>query len=350
MIFAASGSVARASRLLLIGHRHDAQGEDLVDLRRVEERALALLGDLGVVVEDDRRHQHQRMVTGRSGQHGEATMVPASGDGAVGRCRWLEKRYEVAVGYRGNEVRADERHGDGVVFVVNGRSGVPHRHRQAHEPVIWLCRDIQLRVQCATAADQPACVDRLDVGARVDVDRKVLRQVRIDVERPERDLPFDGLVPAHPGLRSRYEFVGRLVRAAADVLLDAPVLQLQEAHHDRYRCLAPRRDQHLRGQRVVLADAGVGGARGSEHAELPPCLVLPGVGAIRVQQIALVEHRIGDGAGPVPVRGGHRISSVEAAASSEVMASSKPSRPRAERYAASASMVSRFSRSQPVFG
>ena len=112
-------------------------------------------------------------------------MVPASGDGAVGRCRWLEQRNEVAVDHRGDEVRADERHGDGLVFVIDGRSGIPHRHRQAHEPVVALRRDLHVRVHCATAADQPACVDRLDVGARVDVDRKFLRQVRFDVERPE---------------------------------------------------------------------------------------------------------------------------------------------------------------------
>ena len=44
--------------LLLVGHRHHPQGEDLVDLGGVEQRAGALAGDLGVVVEDDRRAQH----------------------------------------------------------------------------------------------------------------------------------------------------------------------------------------------------------------------------------------------------------------------------------------------------
>jgi hypothetical protein len=41
-------------RLLLVGHRHHAQGQNLVDLGAVIQRGIALLGDLGVVVEDDR--------------------------------------------------------------------------------------------------------------------------------------------------------------------------------------------------------------------------------------------------------------------------------------------------------
>ena len=47
MIAAARGSVARACGLLLVGHRHHPQGEDLVDLGGVEQRAGALLGDSG---------------------------------------------------------------------------------------------------------------------------------------------------------------------------------------------------------------------------------------------------------------------------------------------------------------
>ena len=44
-------------RLLGFGHRHHPQGEDLVDLGRVEECPGAFAGDLGIVVEDDRRAQ-----------------------------------------------------------------------------------------------------------------------------------------------------------------------------------------------------------------------------------------------------------------------------------------------------
>ena len=58
MIAAARGSVARACGLLVVGQRQHAQGEDLVDLGRVEHRAGALRRDRRVVVQDDRRGQH----------------------------------------------------------------------------------------------------------------------------------------------------------------------------------------------------------------------------------------------------------------------------------------------------
>ena len=53
-------SVARASRLLLVGQRQDPQGQDLVDLGGVEQRAGALRGHRGVVVQDDRRRPARR--------------------------------------------------------------------------------------------------------------------------------------------------------------------------------------------------------------------------------------------------------------------------------------------------
>ena len=65
-------------RLLLVGHRHDPQREDLVDLGRVVERALALLGDLGMVVEDDRRDQHQVAFTRPARQHRKAAVLTAA--------------------------------------------------------------------------------------------------------------------------------------------------------------------------------------------------------------------------------------------------------------------------------
>ena len=39
---------------LLVGHGHDAEGENLVDFAPVEEGAGAFRGDLGIIVEDDR--------------------------------------------------------------------------------------------------------------------------------------------------------------------------------------------------------------------------------------------------------------------------------------------------------
>src|SRR4029077_1901861 len=130
----------------------------------------------------------------------------------------------------------------------------------------------------------------------------------------------------------------------------AAVLQLQESHHTRKRRDGVGAQQHLRGQRVILTDPGLLCAWGTQHSELPARLILSRGGAVRVKQVPLVQHRVGNGACMVPA-GSHEISRIaEFAASSEVIASSKPSRPRAERYAASASMVSRSSRTHPVFG
>ena len=65
-------------RLLLVGHRHHPQREDLVDLGGVVERTFALLGDLGVVVEDDRRDQQEVVVHRPPGQHWEAPVLAAA--------------------------------------------------------------------------------------------------------------------------------------------------------------------------------------------------------------------------------------------------------------------------------
>ena len=65
--------------LLLVGHRHHAQGQDLVDLGAVIQRGVALFGDLGVVVEDDRRDQQHVVGAGRAGQHREAAVLGDTG-------------------------------------------------------------------------------------------------------------------------------------------------------------------------------------------------------------------------------------------------------------------------------
>ena len=65
--------------LLLVGERHDPQGENLVDLGRVAEIALALRRDPGVVVENDGRRQHHVMTPLRADEHRPGVQVDAGG-------------------------------------------------------------------------------------------------------------------------------------------------------------------------------------------------------------------------------------------------------------------------------
>ena len=87
---AARASVARASRFSSSVRVSDPQGQDLVDLGRVEQVARALGGHLGVVVQDDRRRQHDGVGVGRpprpSAREG-AEVLAGGGDrlGELGR-------------------------------------------------------------------------------------------------------------------------------------------------------------------------------------------------------------------------------------------------------------------------
>ena len=74
MMAAARGSVPRASHFLLVGQGQHPQGQDLVDLGGVVEVARALRRHLRVVVEDDRRGQHDVV---RPDQHREGPVVVA---------------------------------------------------------------------------------------------------------------------------------------------------------------------------------------------------------------------------------------------------------------------------------
>ncbi len=63
--------------LLLVGQRHGAQGQELIDLGGVEEVGRALGGDASVVLEDDRRGEHDRPLPLEPGQNRPAAHVGA---------------------------------------------------------------------------------------------------------------------------------------------------------------------------------------------------------------------------------------------------------------------------------
>ena len=82
--------------LLLLREGHGAQAEQLVDLEGVEERRLALRRQLGVVVEDDRRREHHRVLPGRcrpsTGKTPSLTQAAASGRAHSRRVEQREER------------------------------------------------------------------------------------------------------------------------------------------------------------------------------------------------------------------------------------------------------------------
>ena len=113
-----------------IGHRQDAQGQDLVDLGAVEQIARAFRGDLRVVVENDRRGQHRVAVPLAADQHRPGPLIDAGGRGLAqlrGRVDQRQKRAiahaEDRVGRGEGEALSDfavavRPRGQGVVFSI----------------------------------------------------------------------------------------------------------------------------------------------------------------------------------------------------------------------------------------
>src|ERR1700722_885030 len=153
-------------RLLLVGHRHHTQREDLVDLGAVIQRGLALFSDLGVVVENDRGDQQQIPGAGRAGQHRETAVLTASGHRVGGLWRRLEERDEFAANDFRDDVGADQGTGYRVVFLRSRATGVCDPYRDPMQPTVRLDADGQRGAHLATGPDQLTALDRFDVGGR----------------------------------------------------------------------------------------------------------------------------------------------------------------------------------------
>ncbi len=137
---AARGSVARASRLLLVGEHQRAQAEDLVDLGAVEQVRRALRGELRVVGEDDRRRQQQVRALRRPGEHrpGVLGCPAAASRGAPTRGGSVAERNAPAVdgeqGVRGDQRRPQRDLARGAVGaggVVDDVDAQPQARRRA---------------------------------------------------------------------------------------------------------------------------------------------------------------------------------------------------------------------------
>ena len=139
----------------------------------------------------------------------------------------------------------------------------------------------------------------------------------------EHQLLLDGLVPGQLGAAVDVQPLAGL----AVGVVDLAVLELQEAEVDddggRVADVA-QHGVHRHARR--LAEPAVGGTGRPEDAELPAVAVLVRAGAVGVEQVALVEHRVGDGAGGLQPLGGHAhgATAPSAGVASSASASSRP--------------------------
>src|SRR5262249_27838987 len=127
---------------------------------------------------------------------------------------------------------------------------------------------------------------------------------------------------------------------------DAALLRLQEAYGDMQACGSGALHQALALHPPCLAAARLAPRARCGDAELPAHLIFARRGAVRIEDVTLVENRVGHLAGLL-----HAHASVRSApASSAPTVSSQVVSARRFLKRSKASSVSRCSRSQPLFG
>ena len=162
-----------------------------------------------------------------------------------------------------------------------GSGRAAHRDRAAQRPA---------------AADQPA--DQLAVAvahsrrvAAVDVERRARPRTGRHVEH---DLPLDRLVPGRSGVPSTSSASTGTNRVAGPPVDRARWTCRNRSSHAERACRRSRSSDALglRARALGRVDRGV--RRRHHHAELPAAAVLRRRGPVRVEHVALVEHRVGD--------------------------------------------------------
>ncbi len=244
---------------------------------------------------------------------------------------------------------ADQRHGDRLVLV--GRRAHPYcglrtSPASGRRPVRRRCRAdravarrLRTSLPPSTASTSvPAGTEMSSVSGRLVIGTG-----------PKGSLALDGLIPGDPCGRPRDELLHLFEAAVARIAFGAAVLQLQESHHSRYRRDAVGGHQHLGRQRGVFADAAVGRPRRTRAhrtaSATGSCSNWPDRG--RAGSPRRAPRRQWRGRDP-----DWRSSEFPRRACLEQSGDGvvKPQRPRADLNSASASMVSRFNRTQPVLG
>ena len=240
----------------------------------------------------------------RPGEYGEAAVLTAALGGPgrlVGR---LEQGDEVGVAApRAAGARRSTTTADRGVLACHGCRGasLSHRDGQPVEAVVDLGVGAQRGVQrhrrrtIRPTRAAGGVGDRFDVLAAGELQRVV---------EPARRARTSGSVISRSTASSQLSTERRRLRARRPARMARPSvrrshlahLQLEEAQMDRSPLAigARGRSRHciaMPGSSLKLAGRGL---RRPEHAELPAGLVLAGTRAVRVEQVALVEHGVGD--------------------------------------------------------
>ena len=337
-------------RLLLVGEHQRAQAEDLVDLGAVEQVRRALRSQLRVVREDDRAREQQVRAPLRPGEHRPGVPVvqlAGRGEGPLGRVGGREERArgDGDQGVRGDERRPQRDLARGAVGAGGVVDDVDAQAQDVVRPGQRLGGDDEPPVQRQAAPLDAAAGDGLDGVLRGEREGHGVLARPVDGDRGI-DLPGHALLPGEVPVVA----VDQLVDGAAVGVVDGPGAQLQEPQSQVQDGAGAAVEQDLGAGAVRL----VGEPGRGEDAELPPQAVLLRRGAVGVEQVALEEHGVGDAGGLVE-RGGAGRPCPGALVTAPPSAAAPPCRPTsaapaAERYARSASRVSRRSRTQPASG
>ncbi len=316
MMAAAAGVRPPGLGLLRVGERHHPQGQDLVDLECVVEIARTLVRHFGVVVEDDRRGEHDVVAADEDRIGAVAPAGPGRLGGIVGRfeerdeCRAVDGQHRV----HGHQTLRHDIRSQRSVLTPCG--GVLDRcaHLDVGRADRFGSRDDS---DCAVdgdaltneATDQGAVgtVDKLGVGSALEVERHHGGGGATpgDDERRQVHNVIDGLVPFDMGRPVHLE---RVDRSESGPRGCAPLpaqpgfnpatlgLQASDAHlEDRGLASSAEVDEALGAGRPALGPARLAVGPGSQHTPLETHLVLAGGRPVRVEDVPLVEHGVGHG-------------------------------------------------------
>ena len=154
---------------------------------------------------------------------------------------------------------------------LGGCRGVAHRHRQTHAgPSSRSAAIVQLGLDRRRVRTSRPPSTRLDVSALGDLDRQGVAAARVRVSNGPNDSSHSTASSQRdPRLHAAGQFVDGLETRRRRHRVRRGGAAAAGSAHDETVEFAVAVDQELRRQRVVLADARIGGARWPEHAELP---------------------------------------------------------------------------------
>ena len=246
-----------------------------------------------------------------------------------------------------------------VVFSTRTRTRTSGYGPSSHSDVTRTTPFTGSRVRTSRATGSaPSAVTDLRLAAGVEGEWERPLPPPAGVERVEHDvaeveLLLDGLVPGRVPAAVDLDRFDPAEVAVPGTDLDGARLHLEAAELDIEGRVVAGLDDALGLHRPRLGAGGLAVVPRSEHPELPADLVLGGRRPVRVQDVALVQHRVTDRAGPFErsvevARDGHPSS--PASLSSVSSAWSHVGRARRPLKAWRRSSVSRRTRIQPPLG